>query len=190
MHLAFCFLFINIYSTGLDVVTRHHYCNRSNSSNSLWQRDTSNRVSDEQQLGTHLWHGATGTVQGWWGTEIPWTVEKNVLKLRIKSPLIPFQQLEKMPAFVLLGPVLCAIWRLLGLNIMEKYLIRLSKEKYAKKASEDFQRLNEISCADTAQQHLSVWDTMAKSEEVAYNLRRILNTAYTLHTILNIPFHA
>ena len=79
-------------------------------------------------------------MQGWWGTEIPRTVEKNVSKLGIKSPLIPFQHLEKMPAFVLLGPVLCAIQWLLDLNIMEKYLIRLSKEKYVGKASEDFQR--------------------------------------------------
>ena len=77
-------------------------------------------------------------------------------KLRIKSPLIPFRQLEKTPAFVLLGPVLCAVQQLLDLNIMEKYPIRLLKEKYVEKASEDFQRLNEIFCADTAQWHLSV----------------------------------
>ena len=33
------------------------------------------------------------------------------------------------------------------------------------KASEDFQRLNEISCADTAQWHLSVRDAIAEKQQ-------------------------
>ena len=45
---------------------------------------------------------------------------------------------------------------------MEKYIVRLTKEEYAEKNSEDFRRIRELSHVNAAQHRLSVQDTVAE----------------------------
>jgi hypothetical protein len=45
---------------------------------------------------------------------------------------------------------------------MEKYVVRLTKEEYAEKVSEDFQRLREISRGHAAERLLSVQNAAAE----------------------------